>query len=516
MKSITKFMVFALLALFSASFAFADPVSVTGVQVQENNGDYIVLVSLLNENVSTGDVAKLSFTVEELGVSKDNVLVIVDSTSPQVETYNLRDVVDSFDLLKKGNTYQITVSSDDGTSQGTSFLFGSEKDTNGLGVLLEGIEINDNEVSDIDTLQVVNGETLNIELRFTALENFDNARFRAFIDGYEHASLFSSTQIFSAVEGKTYVKTFSLQLPSDMSSEKDYKLRIEGANDLSGLTAKDYTIYVDTQRDRIDILDLVMTPSSGVEPGQNVIANVRLKNRGQQAQDSIKVSVEIPELNVEESSYVSNLAKDEVATSDDMLLFIPQDAKAGQYEATVTLSYDDGYTRTTDSFVFTVVSPRAVDEQNLLVSFKDGMTIAAGEKTSFDVVVANPNDESKPISIAALNAAWADVSVSPSLAMVKGGDSETFTVTITPDADVEGEQELTLLVKEGSQIASEVKVKLVVEEGKVMEESSVNFVNIALAVLLVIAIIILLVLIITIAKRRGDDEKETSSTEEYY
>lgn len=499
---------FLIFATLIAS-VFAGPVNVEDVNIQEVNGDYMVVVTLNNVNTAAGETEELSFTIEELGTSKSLGYVTIESTS-EVFTYNLRDLTDSYELLKKGSSYRLTVSTTT-DNMTEAFLFGSEQNTEGLGLILEKVEVNNNELVDADLLQIMNGETLDVELRFSALESFDDARIMMFIDGYEHSTLVSSTEIFSVKEGTTYVKTLSLNLPSDMNSEKEYKLRIVGANDLSGITYKDYDVYVDTQRHRVDIIDLVMTPSSGVEPGQNIIANIRLKNRGQKSQDSVKVIIAIPELGIKESSYVSNLNSDEVVTSDDMLLFVPQDATAGQHEVIVTLSYDDGYTMSTQSFALNVLAPKVVVEENLLVSFNNNIDLVAGLEQTFEIVVANPNDESKPISIAAADNAWANVEVTPTLAMVKGGDSEVFTVTITPKSAVAGEKELALTVKEGANIISEVQVSTYVEGS-----DSINWVNVALAVLLVIAIIILLSLVITIAKRKNGDDEEASSTEEYY
>jgi ATP-dependent Zn protease len=97
--------------------------------------------------------------------------------------------------------------------------------------------------------------------------------------------------------------------------------------------------------------------------------------------------------------------------------------------------------------------------------------------------------------------------------MVQGGESKEFTIKVTPKDAIEGEKTLGLVVKEGSKSVSELTVNTYVE-GK----QQIDWINIALAVLLVIAIIILLSLVITIAKRKGEGSEgdDYSSTEEYY
>lgn len=502
----------SILALFGA--AFASPISVDDLRIQDDNGDYLLLVTLSNANTSTGLFDEVKVTIEELGTTKVVDTVKIDTTDSVVEVYNLRDSTDSFNLLKRGETYRVTVSTSENSKSGT-ILFGSEDDAgdDGLGVILEEVEIDGVEVKDVDSLQVMNGETLDVDLRLFSNYGVEDARIMVFVEGYEHSPLVSSTSIFNLVGGKTYVKSLSVTLPDDMDSQKDYKLRIVGANDLSGITYKEYTLFVDTDRHRVDILDLVMTPSSGVEPGQNIIANVRMKNRGQMSQDSVKVTVAIPELGVSESSYISNLNADEVATSDDMLLFVPSEATAGNYNVKVTLSYDDGYTASTETFSLNILSPEVAAEENLLVSFRNNVDLAAGETNSFEVVIANPNSDSKPISIVPVENAWADVEVSPTLSMINGGSSATFTISVTPKSAASGEKQLSLVVKEGANTVNEFSVATFVDEGE-----TINWLNVILVVLLILAIIVLLALVISIAKRKNDrdDDEEISSSEEYY
>lgn len=491
---------------------FADPITVEDVNVQEFNEDFVVLVTLNNADTTSGVHTELSFVIDELGSTVTQDFIANDGGS-EVASFDLRDVVDDFSDLERGETYILEVSNENST-ESVAFQFGNGVESeDGLDIVIDEIELNSVDITNLDKLFVENGGVLDIRIKFDALETFDDARLRASIDGYEHGIIDSSTDIFLAGSGNTYVKTLRLNLPADMDSQKDYVLRITGANDLSGLLNKELTIFVGAQRHRVDVLDLVMTPSSGVEPGQNIIANVRLKNRGQKDQDSVRVSVSIPELGISEASYVSNLNREEVVTSDDMLLFVPSNAQAKQYAVQVTLAYNDGYTESIESYSLNVLAPKIVAEKNLLVSFKNNIDLSAGQERSFEVVIANPNSESKPISIVSNGNNWADVDVTPTLGFIKGDSSETFTVTVTPKSAIAGEKELSLLVKEGANTVSEITVQTYVEPNE-----GINWVNVLLAILLIIAIIVLLALVVAIAKRRNgnDEEDEVSSSEEYY
>jgi hypothetical protein len=142
----------------------------------------------------------------------------------------------------------------------------------------------------------------------------------------------------------------------------------------------------------------------------------------------------------------------------------------------------------------------------------DKPTLVAGESASFDVVVANPNDESKPISLVPVENTWADVEISPSLKMVEGGKDAVFKVTVTPRESVQGEKVMNILVKEGANSIGELTVDTYVEG-----DGEDNVFNYVIAGLLIVAIIVLFALVIAVARKKNDDgDEDLGSSEEYY
>lgn len=514
MNKLLKIMAIMLVAMMTAvASSFAAPsITVESVSISEDDGDYVAVVALANPDLGGAgeEFTRLSFSIDELGIADETQIIEVpENTSRQLFQANLRDIISDYESLEQGETYTLTVTTEaDTQGESISFLYGSQRSSE-ASVEVEKIEINDIAVSSNDVLDVNNGDTLEVQMQIYAYETVDKARFEILVSGYEHKSLYAvSDEPIKLVEGTTRYVTLSLDLPTDMDNEEEYTLEIRGRDGVSEIS-EEYTLYVNTQRDRVDVLDFITTPSSGVEPGQTVIAEVRMKNRGQKDQESVRVNVAIPELGISESSYVSNLGRDEVVTSDDMLIFVPEEAAAGQYQVVVTLEYDEGYDESFSTFTMDVLSPRLVEKDNLIVSFNNNVDLVAGEAKSFNIVVANPNSEATPISLSSLDAAWADVEVSPSLAMVQAGADATFTVTVTPKSAVEGEKDLVLSVKEGTNTAADLTVNTYVEGS-----DELDMTNIILAVLLVIAIIVLLALVVTIARRKGDNNSE--DTEEYY
>lgn len=496
-------------ALLIASVSAA--VIIDDFEVQKDNGDYVLLVSLHNNDANATVYEEVSFSIDGEGSVYNTGIIRLDTTDVVVLSYNLRDAISSYNGLMRGESYRVTVSLETGAAATETFLFGTESYSEDLELILEEISVNNIEAKDIDTLQVMNGETLNFDLRFVATANVEDARILIMIDGYEHTNLLTSTDIFDATEGKTYVKSLSITLPSDMTNQRDYVVRIIGANGVSGISYKELSLFVDTDRNRVDVLDLVMTPSNGIHAGINFIANVRIKNMGQMNQESVKVTIAVPALGMSESSYVSNLNERAIMTSDDMLLFVPETAAAGSYEVIVTTSYNEGYTTSSETFSLNVLAPREVVEDNLLVSFKNNVDLSAD--STIEVVVANPNSKSMPISLVPVENAWSTIEVSPTLFMVQGGASTTFVVTVSPKSGASGEKDVTLVVKEGSNTVNEFVINGFVTES----DSDIDWMNVGLVVLLIIAIVVLLSLVVSIAKRRNDKEDdELSSNEEYY
>ncbi len=508
--------------MFILISAASAAVSINDFNIEKSGSGYNVIVSLENSLNST-DYTGLTFYIEELGVEKvmnNGNLYALSGNSTETKKFSLEDIVNDISLLKKGEVYNVKVQATYNNNvldeKTVSFLYGDDLAEENLGLIFNKIEINGIEATTLSNVEVMAGDTLTLDMFFEATKNVEGARLRAEIDGYEHEVLTDTTEIFKIVDGTKYSKELTISLPEDMDSEEVYTLRIFGVGDLSGITYKEYRLYVNTDRHKIDILDFITTPSSGIEAGQNIIANVRLKNRGQFAEDSIKVTVSIPELGVSESSYVSALDKDESVTSDDMLLFVPQEAEAKEYDVEVSLTYNDGHTQSSKNFKLNVLPTIRESEKPLVVSFNNNLQLEAGKTKEFEVVIANPNDDSKPISLGVVENVWADVEVSPTLRMIEGGKDASFVVKVTPKEEVSGEKSIGLLIKEENRVIKEISIDTYVNKVEKDEGFEYNIVNIVLAVLLVIAILILLSLIASLIRKNKDNDDNSSEEEEYY
>ena len=509
-----------MIAILSLGTAFAaDHITVESVNVQEVNGDYVATVLLENANTSLGVDAGLSFEVSGI-VSRE--FITVDTVS-STQSFELVDILSNYDDLVVGNSYVLTVSAEN-SSDSEPFVFGTIAEDSGLPVSITSIRVDGTTLLDSSSLSVDNGDVLEIQVSYLGQKDADNARFRAEIEGYEHSTITDATNLFSVVKGVSSSKELTLRLPSDMESQKEYILRIYGSNDLSGLTYKEYSLYVDTQRHRVDISDLVMSPETGVEAGQAVIANVRVTNRGQKVQDSVKVVIEVPQLNIRASSYVSNLDIGEAITSEDMYLGVPTDARAGVYTANVFTQYNDGYTQSQATFDFVVLASSDAGNDRLIISADANSKIVAGETSTVQIVVGNPSSQSKAISVVPANMDWAAVDVNPSFGMVQAGADRSYDIKVTPYEDVRGTQTLSLLIKEDNVVIQELSIPVVFEESTTEEKSGFNWLNLVLIALIVLLIIVLLILLISLLKGKNNEnnnnvyanDEEHDSADEYY
>ncbi|MFT4243942.1 MAG: hypothetical protein ACMXYB_00615 [Candidatus Woesearchaeota archaeon] len=422
---------------------------VTSLNVQEVNGQYVATVTMQNENVSSGVFTDVFFEVE--GVVTRQSVTVDQATS--IQSFKLRDVLSNYDSLVVGNSYRLSVEVGN-TSVNQSFIFNTIAEESGLPVSINSVEVNGLKLNDFSSLSVQNGGTVYITISFVGQRDADNAGFKADIQGYEQVILQDSTNLFRVRQGVASSQTLSINLPADMNSQQEYILRVYGSNDLSGLTYREYSLNIESSQNSLQITDLTLNPSTGVEPGQAVIANVRVNNRGQQNQGTVKTIVEVPELNIRAESFLTNLNVGEARTSEDMYLGVPRDAEPGIYTANVIIQYNEGYTQSKAEFDFVVLMSRETNN-NLIISVGDIENLKAGITTSFDVIVVNPTLQTKTIRITT-DSELATVDINPTFSSIQPGSDRTFNIEVTPNSEIKDNQNIVLYVKDANTVIEEI------------------------------------------------------------
>ena len=113
----------------------------------------------------------------------------------------------------------------------------------------------------------------------------------------------------------------------------------------------------------VDFMDFIINPEEGAEAGEDLIANVKIINQGDNEVDSIKVTIEVPDLDIEEHSYINNITGGDTVTSDDISLSIPDDADAGEYNVVIELDGED-FNEVFDYYVIDVIESSSDNQTN--------------------------------------------------------------------------------------------------------------------------------------------------------
>jgi len=193
----------------------------------------------------------------------------------------------------------------------------------------------------INRLSIEAGDKFDVDVWLTATERSNNVRVEAEIIGYEHEDIEDETDLFDVEANTTYKKTLSLNIPAD-AEEDSYKLRITVSDRNSPAVLRTYNIVLDLPRHKLAIEDVVIFPESTVTAGQALLASVRLENLGDKDEEDVRVRVSVPELGIAATDYIDEIESDDEEETEEMYMRVPSDAKAGDYQMLVTVTYNDG------------------------------------------------------------------------------------------------------------------------------------------------------------------------------
>ncbi|MDP3727889.1 MAG: hypothetical protein Q8R18_00400 [bacterium] len=205
----------------------------------------------------------------------------------------------------------------------------------------------DGMVLSANTIYVERGESQDLTVYLTGTGETTDVNIRAWIGGYEYDSVQVASAMFDIEDGVSYQKKLTLEFPEDLDANQEYTLYVEVYDDVDSVTYQG-TILVSKVRHSLEIQDVIL--DSSLDAGDYTTATVRLENLGDKKEEDIKVTVSIPELGIEESTFVDELTNDELDNEDEessgdvsLTFQIPKDAESGDYEVQVSVSYNKGY-----------------------------------------------------------------------------------------------------------------------------------------------------------------------------
>ncbi|MGD9275843.1 MAG: hypothetical protein PVJ67_01595 [Candidatus Pacearchaeota archaeon] len=357
-----------------------------------------------------------------------------------------------------------------------------------------------------DDVAVIAGDTIEVKVYFTALEDATDVRIKAELEG-EKVDVTERTSTFDIEENKSYVKTLTLKVPyelkDEVSDDIDLSLKIWNAD---FKTEDSLTLRVQRESYNADIKSVSV--SSTVSAGETFPVDIVIKNRGYNDLDDLYVTVSIDALNLHKSAYFGDLVVEEIDDDDTdtvsgrLYLAVPYDVETGVYTVTVEASNDD----TVSTAVGQIVIEN--DFSNTAIATTLRKTAGTNEDATYNLLLVNPTDKLKVYRIVAESTGVLTTSVSQSVVAVPASSSET--VTITASASEEGQYDFNVDVITGEAIADSVKFNLDVEG---MTNTATNPVVVLTIVLAIIFLVLLVVLIVLLGKK---PEKTEEFGESYY
>jgi len=209
------------------------------------------------------------------------------------------------------------------------------------------ITIEDIEVNDVSVItSIVAGfasENVPVEVEFTANEDLEDVRVKVYIEGYRDEVSDSSSR-FRIVNGSTYLKRFSLDLPSTFDLDDDpedltvlVRISAKGRDSFEEI----YNVRMQRESYTLDILSI--DADEQVSAGTVLALDVVIKNHGSDRLDDVYVRASIPELGASRRVYIGDIQSlqdedyDEIrdTLTKRIYLTIPADAVSGIYNVEV-------------------------------------------------------------------------------------------------------------------------------------------------------------------------------------
>jgi uncharacterized membrane protein len=389
-------------------------------------------------------------------------------------------------------------------------------------VQIEEVQV-DGEALDDDELrgEVARGDTVEVKVKLLALADDDDVVVEASVEGLDHDTekAEDETDAFSVKAGKTYYKSLTLALPDRMDIDQ-YALRIEVSNRDDDEVIYNAILDIEQPRNSIMIKDVVFSPENSVKAGRALLTSVRIKNMGEDEEDDVKVQVSIPELGISASDYIDELEEDDSVTSEELYMRIPECADAGEYTATVKITYDEGDESVSKDYVITVIGSDVCNVganggKTVVTVGSDVQDVVAGESgVVYPITLSNTGSVAKTYTVSAVGGDWAEIKVSPNVVVLGPEETKIVYVSVAAKEDAaEGEKTFGVAIKSGDATLKEVTLKANVVEDNAGWSKVKKGLEVALVVLVVLLVII--GLIIGFNRLKGDEDEEAKE-ETYY
>jgi len=361
--------------------------------------------------------------------------------------------------------------------------------------------------NEVNVASVNAGDTVTVQVTFKALSgptpDVDNNPFvdddsnvydttsdvkvKVTLEG-EKDDVTAVTSLFDVEEGKTYIKTLTLKVPSDFQDDllsDDLTMNVKIWN--SDYETEISNIALRLQRPSYDIAIKSVMTSSSVEAGQLLPVDVVLKNVGYNDLEDLYVTASIGDLKLSKQAFFGDLVN--VANEDDddnensvsgrLYLEIPYNVKSGTYTLEVTAENEETSSTMSKDVVITNGFPD--------IAMKSGN----------DLVLLNPTNQLKVYTVK-----YADTETT---VIVPAASSKSVTIE-TPTS---GEYSFDVAVFSGDQLLSTVKFT-----GTAQPTTSLTSPVMVLTIILAVVFLVLLVVLVVLITKKPQKTEEFG--ESYY
>lgn len=386
------------------------------------------------------------------------------------------------------------------------------------------VEVNGEDLVAGNLLVVEEGETLNIEVTLrnngdpaTAVaDHAEGIEVVARLSGYEYSDIEDSTGLFDVKEGTRKTVDLELAVPNDLTNGLN-TLRVQVLDRNGAPITFNYPVSVESPRHSVVVEDVSFSPGNTVKAGRALLTTVLVENYGDRTEDDVKVTVAIPALGVSATDFIDEVksGKTENVFGDfegGLLLNIPANAAAGEYNVDVTLSYDNLKRATTQTFKVNVLADERFDNVDKLVLAvgPEMQNVNAGSTASYGIALTNGGSASKAYTLSTRTGDWASASLSESLVVLAPGQNAVVyvDVAVAENAPV-GQQVVAVSIMSGDETVNTVALNANVVEGSDNKEDPVSLRNgLEIALIVLVVLLVIIGLIVGFSRLRKEDEED--------
>lgn len=400
------------------------------------------------------------------------------------------------------------------------------------------VRINDRILkNDVTTLKAFErGQNLDIKVEFASLQNAEDVQVMAFITGYHRGSkfrdqIFDITSTFDVKANVSYEKTLRLRLPDDFKVETgdQLKIRIEISDKYSHSFIREYNLKVEAPDHNLVIQDIVLDPSDNVQAGRGLFANVRVRNMGDNTEESIKIIISIPELNIKATEYIDEIEANEALSSEDIFLRIPSCATPGNYIVKATLQYADGDEETAKQTTIKVtedstceISP-ITQQEKTVITMPGKQDAMKGNPVVYPILISNNGVTDKAYQLSANGLeSWSTYRFEPStLVLVKAGKTETAYLYVTPKDDATTGEKVFMVTVETSGDKKQIALTANVLESQTQKPSTEFDLGdlrqgLIIGLIVLVVLLVILGLVVGFGKMKGNGKEPEEVTGQTY